>query len=129
MNRAGVLKSIALIEIVAAVPWHGVYLHAYHFYPARRVADPIYLLFSIEGALFIAAPIVSLVAAVQHKFWAAYTLVIFPILAFVHGISAVPYLANIAPTGLARTILLAVVNGGLIYASLKLGKQHSANAT
>ena len=121
MNLGKLIKIIALVELVAALPWHGVYLFGWY---ARRTTefDPWMVFFTIEGICFMLFPLLSVVGVFLNKKWAYYTLMVFPVLAFIHGISAIPYLSHIAPIGHWRTLVLAVINGGLIFYINKLRK-------
>ncbi|MCJ8298174.1 MAG: hypothetical protein MJK13_04455 [Pseudomonadales bacterium] len=114
MSSENWIKLIALVELVAAIPWKGVYLFGWYY---RNVTEfSTWMIgFSIEGGLFIMAPIISIIGAFMRKKWATYTLMIFPVLAFIHGISAIPYLSHIAPNGPWRTLALVIINGGLLY--------------
>ena len=115
------IKIIALVQLVAALPWHGVYLFGWY---ARDVADfDAWMLFlAVEGILFLLMPLVSVVGAFLNKRWACYTLMVFPVLAFIHGISAIPYLSHIVPVGPWRSVVLAIANGSIIRVTYRLGK-------
>jgi len=115
------IKVIALIELVAALPWHGVYL--FGWYARRAIEFDAWMVFlSIEGVCFLLFPLLSVVGVFLNKRWVYYTLMVFPVLAFIHSISAIPYLSHIAPIGYWRSIVLAIINGGLIFYINKLRK-------
>lgn len=80
------------------------------------------VLFTIEGVCFLLFPLISVVGVFLKKRWAYYTLMVFPVLAFIHGISAIPYLSHIAPIGYWRSAMLVIINGGLIYCINNLRK-------
>ena len=111
MRSSTIMKAIAITQLAAALPWHGVYLLGYHL---RDSGPSLYLEWGIEGLLFVLSPIVSVYGALTGKKWTYLTLMVFPLLAFIHGISAIPYLSYIAPVGMTRTYLLMVINGGMI---------------
>ena len=122
MKVISLIKVIALVEFVAALMWPGVYLFSQHALTSNSI-DTFTIAFSISGALFILAPTVSLVGAFFDRRWVYFSLLIFPVLAFVHGISAVPYLSHLAPTGVWRTGALAIINGGVIFLVLWLRRR------
>jgi hypothetical protein len=107
------IKIIALVQLVAALPWHGVYLFGWY---AGDVTDfdAWMVVLAVEGIFFLLIPLVSVVGAFLNKRWAYYTLMVFPVLAFIHGISAIPYLSHIVPVGPWRSVLMAIVNVGMI---------------
>lgn len=115
------IKIIALVQLVAALPWHGVYLFGWY---ARDVADfDAWMLFlAVEGILFLLMPLVSVVGAFLNKRWACYTLMVFPVLAFIHGISAIPYVSHVVPVGPWRSMVLAIINIGKIYLVYRMRK-------
>lgn len=114
MRSENWIKIIALIELVAAMPWPGVYLYGWYLARKSESLDAWMVALTIEGALFLIAPMLATVGAFLRKKWAAYLLMVFPVLAFIHGISAIPYLSHIAPIGPWRTLALVAINGGLI---------------
>lgn len=115
------LKIVALVQLVAALPWTGVYLFDWY---ARAVTDfDAWIVFSaVEGVLFLLMPLVSVVGAFLNKRWVCYTLMVFPVLAFIHGISAIPYVSHVAPVGPWRSVVLAVVNSSMIYFVYRMSK-------
>lgn len=119
------IKIIALVQLVAALPWHGVYLFGWY---ARDVTDfdAWMVVLAIEGILFLLMPLVSVAGAFLNKRWACYTLMVFPVLAFIHGISAIPYLSHTVPVGPWRSVVLAIVNGGIICVTYRLRKDTKA---
>jgi hypothetical protein len=108
------IKCLALVQLSAALPWHGVYLFGWH---ARGMTgfDAWAAFLAIEGVIFLALPLVSVLGAFSNRRWTYYSLMAFPILAFVHGISALPYLSHLAPVGYVRSAILALINGGMVY--------------
>ena len=112
---------MAIVELVAALPWPGVYLFGWHLRNATEF-NPLMMFLAIEGICFLLAPLISIVGVFLGKRWAYYSLMIFPVLAFLHGISAIPYLSHIAPVGYWRSAVLVIINGGLIYFINKLRK-------
>jgi multisubunit Na+/H+ antiporter MnhF subunit len=115
------LKIIALVQLAAALPWHGVYLLGWY---ARDVTDfdAWMVVLAIEGILFLLMPLMSLVGAFLHKRWACYTLMVFPVLAFIHGISAIPYVSHVVPVGPWRSVVVAIVNSSMIYFVYRMSK-------
>lgn len=122
MNSDKWIKIIALVQLVAALPWHGVYLFGWY---ARDVADfdAWMVALAVEGILFLLMPLFSVAGAFLNKRWAYYTLMVFPVLAFVHGISAIPYLSHIVPVGPWRSAALIIINGGLIWFVVELRRR------
>jgi len=115
------LKIIALVQLAAALPWHGVYLLGWY---ARDVTDfdAWMVVLAIEGILFLLMPLMSLVGAFLQKRWACYTLMVFPVLAFIHGISAIPYVSHVVPVGPWRSVVVAIVNSSMIYFVYRMSK-------
>ncbi|MBT13414.1 MAG: hypothetical protein CMI02_15430 [Oceanospirillaceae bacterium] len=115
------IRIIALVQLAAALPWHGVYLFGWY---ARDVTDfDAWIVFSaVEGILFLLMPLVSVVGAFLNKRWACYTLMVFPVLAFIHGISAIPYVSHVVPVGPWRSVVLAIVNSSMIYLVYRMSK-------
>lgn len=115
------IKIIALVQLVAALPWHGVYLFGWYA-PDVTDFDAWMVVLAVEGILFLLMPLFSVAGAFLNKRWAYYTLMVFPVLAFVHGISAIPYLSHIVPVGPWRSVLMAIVNVGMICFVYRLRK-------
>ncbi|HCS29045.1 MAG TPA: hypothetical protein DIW43_16430 [Spongiibacteraceae bacterium] len=115
------IKIIALVQLVAALPWPGVYIFGWY---ARAVTDfGAWIVFSaVEGILFLLMPLVSVFGAFLNKRWACYTLMVFPVLAFIHGISAIPYVSHLVPVGPWRSVVLAIVNSSMIYLAYRMSK-------
>jgi hypothetical protein len=122
VDAAGWLRLIAVTELVCALPWHGIYLLGYRLmsHPQAAAVDPLLVALSAEGLLFLLAPLAGVYGAFRNRPWVTFPLALFPVLAFAHGVSAIPYLARLAPVGHWRTLALVVINGGLIVAVLVL---------
>ena len=121
MNTKKWVKGLAIIQLIAALPWHGVYLFGWYARNTNEF-DPLMVGLAIEGVLFLLAPIVSLAGAFLNKGWVYYSLMVFPVLACLHGISVIPYLSHIAPIGHGRSVVLVVINGGVTYFIYRLRK-------
>ena len=115
MIQRNVLIIASVIQLAAALPFRGIYLM---WLPAVQTGfngvDSITILFFIEGILFLALPIASLIGSYSNKQWPFYTLAIFPLLAFIHAVSAVPYLAKPFPIGFPSTVALIIINVGFV---------------
>lgn len=116
------IKIIALVQLVAALPWHGVYLFGWY---TRDVTDfdAWMVVLAVEGILFLLIPMLSVAGAFLNKRWPYYTLMVFPVLAFFHGISAIPYFSHIVPVGPWRSAALILINGGLIWFVVELRRR------
>ncbi|WP_026960496.1 MULTISPECIES: hypothetical protein [Aliagarivorans] len=119
MNIKITLFVVSLTQTLSAIMWPGIYLYGWYALGFSEF-KVIYLLTAILGGIFLLAPIASLIGVYFEKKWAGYTLFIFPPLAFLHGVSAVPYLSRLAPVGLWRTLLLILINGGMVLIISKL---------
>ena len=121
MNTHRWIKGIAIVQLIAALPWRGVYLFGRYARNANEYA-PLTDALTIEDVLFLLAPIVSVAGAFLNKGRVYCTLMVFPISAFIHGVSVIPYLSRIAPIGYGRLVVLVIINGGVIYFIHKLRK-------
>ena len=116
MEKIKIYIGISLLQVIAMLPWVIPYIQMYSNTTLQNYSSAVFVFFLVLHAVFILSPITSLLAAYRDYKVTPYLLCVFPVLAFINGISAVPYLANIAPTGTLRTIALIVVNTGLILA-------------
>jgi len=98
------------------LPWLPSYIGLYSNSTLENFGNVVFVFFILLHGAFILSPIASTVIVLREKRIAPYILCIFPVLAFINGISAVPYLANIVPVGTLRTFALVIVNGGVIAA-------------
>ena len=114
MTKKHILLCIALIEILAMMPWIPPYIALYSNATLTSFGSAVFVFFVALNGVFIISPVASTLCVLRENKIAPYMLSIFPVLAFINGISAIPYLANIAPEGGVRTVALVVVNGGLI---------------
>jgi hypothetical protein len=60
--------------------------------------------------LFLVVPVVAVFGAIRSKRWALYVLMAFPLVAWVFGAAAIPYIAFIFPPVAPRTIAITIIN-------------------
>ena len=117
MIHRNVLIIASLVQLAAALPFRGIYL--FWLLTVKMGFEGvglITLVFMVEGVLFLLFPIASFIGSLLNRQWPFYTLAMFPFLAFIHGVSAVPYLAKPFPIGVPSTIALVIINLGFVLA-------------
>ena len=126
MSVVGWIKTIAVLEVLCVILWPGAWLLSYDVFFQWSASPLLVRVFAVEGVVFLAAAVLGAVGAFRNRRWAVYPLVLFPFLAFIHGISVVPYLARVAPIGNWRSLVILVINAGVVFALLRMRKAYAA---
>lgn len=110
-SRATVI--LALLALVSALSTPGIFLWPLNAFRIQGYYDDHPLLVASMDALrilFLLVPVAGMVAAVLKKRWSLYCTMAFPIIAWVFGASAVPFLEFAFPSVTPRTIAITVIN-------------------
>jgi hypothetical protein len=122
---------LAALMLVAALSLPGIFMWPLN---ALRMdnyyMDGVLLVASMDALriLFLVIPVVSLIGAIRGKRWALYGVMAFPVIAWVFGAGAIPYLSHLFAPVTPRTIAITVINLAVVAAAVWLRWGRSNNS-
>lgn len=127
-NYFRISQVFALLAVISAISFHGVYTF-YLQTPVLSFDSFFEVTIFCLALLFILLPTLALASLLLKKPWGILPLIVFPIVATVFSIAAIPFLLQLFPVGAIRGIFVIVINsmffGATIYIGLKLNKQQN----
>ena len=133
MNRRTHSLTIALaaLTLISALSLPGIFMWPLNaFRMDNYYMDGVLLVASMDAlrVLFLVVPVASLIGAIRGNRWALYGVMAFPVIAWVFGAGAIPYLSHIFAPVTPRTIAITVINLAVIAAAAWLRWGRSNNS-
>jgi hypothetical protein len=126
--------ALAALALVSALSSPGIFLWPLNaFRMGNYYADGVLLVAAVDflRILFLVVPLASLVFALRGSIWATYGVIAFPLIAWVFGASAIPFLSHVFPPVVPRTIAVTTINLGVMATAawVQWGKPRSPEKT
>jgi len=111
MNLYRIAIIIGTLELVAAIPLYGIYTAPIRFYGAIGYWEPMAVLTNILSLVFVLLPFAAVFALIKRKPVGYLWLALFPIVAFVFGVTAIPFVKYLYGTDIQfNTMIIGVIN-------------------
>jgi hypothetical protein len=123
--------ALSAIELASALSVPGIFLWPLNaFRMDNYYMDGVLLVASVDALriLFLVIPVVSIIGAIRGKRWALYGVMVFPVIAWVFGAGAIPYISHVFPPVTPRTIAITVINLTVVAAAAWLRWGRSNNS-
>ena len=107
MNSINWARMLSAIELVSAILMPDIWLFVFN---AWKMDATVNVFSIVMWTGFIIVPVLTFIGMtfrVMAAFWGLY---IFPVVAYIFGVGAIPFIAELAPPVYPRGILLTVVN-------------------
>lgn len=117
------LQLLAVSQLISALTLPGAYTFPFRTLDAVNKLSPTSLLGYALSISLVVVPALSVFALLRQRKFGLWGLYFSPFLLLTFGLSAVPFLALIAPTGIERTIVAAIINAVALLGAIVLGRR------
>jgi hypothetical protein len=123
---------LGLVELLAALSVPGIFLWPLNAFRMSNYysQDAILLVVGMDllRVLYLVLPLAGLIGSMRNRTWSVYCLASFPLVAWVFGAGAVPYLSHVFRPVQPRLIAVTAINLAVIAAVLWFYRGRSNNS-